>query len=160
MARTSARVDDLEEGRLPPVCAMTGDPAEEYVRITFTSTPGWTWILLLFGILPFLIARAFSKTRVVGLVPMSDAALRRARSFNWIVGGLFGVGALILVLGMASDLSALAVAGTTAIAAAALIAMIGWAFVWPAGRVAGDVVSFSSVDPRFAQEVDRWYGDV
>lgn len=51
-------------------------------------------------------------------------------------------------------------AGAVAIAAAALVAMIGWGFVWPTGRVAGDVVSFSSVDPRFAQEVDRWYGDV
>ena len=72
MARVAVTVEDLEAGTLPGVCAKTGEQADGFATIEFTSTPQWTWILLLFGILPFVIARAFSKVRVVGLVPMSD----------------------------------------------------------------------------------------
>ena len=36
---------------------------------TFVWVPGWTWILILFGIFPFLIARYFSARRVTIELP-------------------------------------------------------------------------------------------
>ena len=74
-------MEDLESGHLPPLCAKTGEPADGFAKVVSNSTPSWTWILLLFGILPFLIVHYFTTVRIVGLVPMSDVALRRGRAF-------------------------------------------------------------------------------
>jgi hypothetical protein len=82
LAVVNARVSDLEEGMLPHVCAKTGNPTDGYTRIRFSSAPTWTWILLLFGIFPFLIAHYFARVHVVGIVPMSDVAQRRVTVFN------------------------------------------------------------------------------
>jgi hypothetical protein len=54
------------------VYAKTGEAADGSTRIEFSSSPGWTLILLLFGILTFLIAEHLSRVRVVGLIRMSD----------------------------------------------------------------------------------------
>lgn len=150
MASAAARVEDLESGNLPAVCAKTGEPADGFARVEFTSTPAWTWILLLFGILPFLIARWFSKVRVSALVPMSEAALRRGRRFNWTVMGLLVVGALLLLLGFATGPFA-AWLGLGALVAALFVVTIGWPFVWPTGHVEGEWVLISFVNRRFAR---------
>jgi hypothetical protein len=106
VAGAAARVQDLEAGRLPHVCAKTGEAADGSARVEFSSSPGWTLILLLFGILPFLIAEHFSRVRVVGLVPMSDVALRRLRTFNRSVLGFLVLSILGLVAGsLATDAS-------------------------------------------------------
>jgi hypothetical protein len=158
VARTAATVEDLEAGNLPSVCAKTGEPADGYVSIEFTSTPGWTWILLLFGIVPFLIAQYFSRLRVVGILPMSDVALRRARSYRWIYRGLFAVGVALFGIGLAMQASAVALSGLAALVGALLFAAVGRPFVWPSGRLSGEWVWLSFVHARFADEVDRWYG--
>ena len=103
MARAVATVEDFEAGTLPSVCAKTGEVAEGFTSITVTSTPSWTWILLLFGILPFLIAQAFSSTRIVGLVPMSEVAMRRTHAFTWTYRGFLVIGAAVLAVGLATD---------------------------------------------------------
>jgi hypothetical protein len=157
VARAAARVEDLEAGRLPPVCAKTGEAAEGSATIEFTSTPAWTWILLLFGILPFLIARAFSKTRVRGIVPMSDAALRRARTFNWICAGILVLAAILLVTGFVGH-PHLLMAGLVTLIGALVFLAVGWWFVYPSGQISGEWVWLSSVDPRFAEALGRWYG--
>lgn len=158
MARAAATVDDLEEGDLPPVCAKTGEPADGFAEIEFTSTPSWTWILLLFGILPFLIARYFSTVRIVGLVPMSDAALRRGRAFAWTTRGAFALGVLVFAIGLFTDPTVVAV-GIGVVIVALLVTLVGWPFVWPTGTVTDEWVWMSFVHERFAAELDRWYGD-
>jgi hypothetical protein len=120
VARVAVTVEDLVAGTLPPFCAKTGAPADGFASVEFTSTPAWTWILLLFGILPFLIARAFSRVRVVGLVPMSDAALRRGRVFTWTYLGAFALGIVLIVIAVASESSIAAVSGVVALIAALL----------------------------------------
>lgn len=144
------------EGNLPPVCAKTGEAADGSATIEFTSTPSWTWILLLFGILPFLIARYFATVRVLGLVPMSDVALRRARSFTWTYRGFLLLGGLVLVLGFFTN-STVALIGVGTLIAAILFTLVGWPFVWPTGQVSGEWVVLSFVDERFAAALDRWY---
>ena len=157
MARTTARVEDLKAGTLPPICAKTGGAADGFTSIAFYSTPGWTWILLLFGILPFLIARAFSTTRVVGFVPMSEVSLRRGRAFTWTYLGSFLVGALLLALGFVT-VPRVAELGVGVLAAAVVFTCVGWLFVWPTGHLHGEWVDLSFVDSRFARALDRWYG--
>ena len=70
------------------MCAKTGGPADGYAKVEFSSTPGWTLILLLFGIFPFLIAHAFASVRVDGLVPLSSVAQRRIMALNRLFIGL------------------------------------------------------------------------
>ena len=140
------------------MCAKTGEAADDYVPIEFTSTPGWTWILLLFGIIPFLIARAFSTVRVVGLVPFSEVARRRRRAFNWLCIGFLLVSVVVLVIGIRTD-TAVVLTGVAMLVATALFALLGVPFVVPFGQVVGDWVWLSLVDRRFADALDRWYGD-
>ncbi len=160
MARAAATVEDLESGRLPPVCAKTGGPADGFATIVFTSTPDWTWILLLFGIFPFLIARYFSAVRIVGLVPMSDVALRRGRSFTWTYRGLFVLAGLVIVLGFFTfDRPTILLEGLAILVVTLLVMLVGWPFVWPTGRVSDEWVWLSFVNDRFASELDRWYAN-
>ena len=159
MARAAATVDDLEAGTLPPVCAKTGEAADGSASLQFTSTPGWTWILLLFGIFPFLIARYFSTVRVIGIVPMSDTALRRGRAFTWTYRGFVLLGVLVVALGFAADASTVVLIGCGTLLGTVLFALLAWPFVWPTGRVSDGWVWLSFVDERFAEELERWYGD-
>ncbi len=156
VARATASVEDLKEGNLPPVCAKTGEAADGFATIEFTSTPGWTWILLLFGIFPFLIAHYYATIRVMGLVPMSDAALRRGRSFTWTYRGFLLLGGLVLLLGVFTG-PTVAMIGAGTLIAAILFTLVGWLFVWPTGQVSGEWVVMSFVDERFATALDRWY---
>ena len=161
MARAAVTVEDLENGHLPAVCAKTGRAADGYATIVFTSTPGWTWILLLFGIVPFLIARYFSTQRIAGLVPMSDLALRRGRAFTWTNRGFFLLGGLVFVIGLfftTAHPNILAV-GLGILIVTLLIMLVCWPFVWPTGSVTGEWVWLSFVNDRFARAIDRWYGN-
>jgi hypothetical protein len=69
MATVEVAVQDLERRSLPPVCVKTGLPAEVVVAKTYAWVPDWTWILILFGIFPFLIARHFAAHRVTLELP-------------------------------------------------------------------------------------------
>lgn len=158
MARTAASVEDLEAGTLPPVCAKTGGTAHGFVAVRFTETPSWTWILLLFGIFRFLIAQAFSSTRIVGFVPMSDTALRRGQAFTWAFCGSFLLSGLLTAVGFFTN-STVLLPGLSGLAVTSLITAAGWPFVWPTGRLSGDWVGLSFVDRQFAMALDRWYGD-
>lgn len=126
----------------------------------FTSTPGWTWILLLFGILPFLIAQYFTTQRIVGLVPMSDVALRRGRAFTWTYRGFFALAGVVIVAGFFTiDQPTILLEGLAILVVTLLMLLVGWPFVWPTGRVSGEWVSLSFVHDRFAAELDRWYSN-
>lgn len=154
MARAGASVRDLEDGTLPRVCAKTGEWADGYVRIEFAQTPGWTAILLLFGLLPFLIASAFATVRIVGIVPMSDQALRRGRSFTWVYRGLFLLAMLVVGIGIWADADVVVRGGVVAFLAALVVMVVGRPFFWPRGRLDGDWVSLSFVHPRFADALE------
>jgi hypothetical protein len=158
VARAAATVEDLKEGRLPPICAKTGEAADGFVPIEFTSAPGWTWILLFFGIIPFLIARAFSTVRVVGQVPMSDVARRRKRAFDWASAGFLLLSVAVLAIGVATD-RAVVLTGVGIVVATALFVAFGMPFVWPSGDVSGEWVQLSFVDRRFSKALDDWYRD-
>ena len=140
------------------MCAKTGEVANDFAKIEFSSTPAWTAILLLVGIIPFLIARAFSRVRVVGLVPMSDVALQRGRTFTWAYRVFLLLSGLVLVIGSQTDRAVILV-GLSMLVATILFMVLGALFVWPTGQLSGDRVRLSFVDRRFARALEQWYGD-
>ena len=158
MARAAARIADLEAGTLPCVCAKTGEAADGSTKVEFTSSPSWTLIPLLFGILPFLIAQHFATIRVVGILPMSDDALGRVRTFNRTVLALIVLSVVVLVAGLLATDVTVVLIGLALLLAVLLLLMLESPFVLPTGQVTGEWVRLSFVHPRFADALDGWYG--
>lgn len=152
MAAVHVPMSAFREGDLPRTCARTGGPADRLASAEASRVPGWTWILLLFGVLPFLVVVFFARERVVGWVPMSDHHLERLHSLRkrrnlalWGAGVALAVGALTgaepaVWLGVASLLAGVGV-GTFA-----MLLTVG-------GRPVGDEVRLTNVHPRFAEAV-------
>jgi hypothetical protein len=157
LAAVNARVFDLEAGTLPRVCAKTGERTDGHVKIRFSSAPGWTWILLLFGIFPFLIAQYFATIHVDGLLPLSDSAQQRVKMLNRIFVALVALSLGVIVVGFLTE-SRIVLAGLAMLVASILILAVGQAFVLPSGHVSGEWVWLSFVHERFAAELDRFYG--
>jgi hypothetical protein len=157
MATAVAPVSALEAGSLPPICAKTGRKADGYQQIDFSSAPTWTWILLLFGIVPFVIAQYFARVHVVGLLPMSEVAQRRIDRFNRLFVGSVILGLAVVGIGLVTVSSAV-LWGLAIMVAAILVMAIGHEFFLPGGQVRDDRVRLSGVHKRFADELGRRYG--
>jgi hypothetical protein len=151
MAEVWVTRDDLAVGDLPPVCVVTGRPADGLVPIRFNALPGWTWVLLLLGILPFLIASLFARERVVGEVPVVAAVVERFRRRRRGSFGLGAAGLVCVAVAAAAQVAWLAWLGVLAMAAGALLAVAASrGFV--DGRLdrTGLWVRLVRVHPRFA----------
>lgn len=64
-------------GQLPPVCVMSGQPADDVVEMKVKSRIGAQWLLLLLGIFPMVLVRVLTVKRATGYVPVQRAALTR-----------------------------------------------------------------------------------
>lgn len=63
MASIQLSRDEAEEDDLPDVCMRCGWPATVQKRYRFTSHPLWLYLLLPFGILPYVVAAAILTER-------------------------------------------------------------------------------------------------
>jgi len=90
-------VDDFERGRLPAVCALSGQPSDGAYTETLRSPVGGQYLLLLFGVVPFLIVRYVTRKEAKGKIPVTRAAFasleaqakeRRWRAFLLVGGGI------------------------------------------------------------------------
>jgi len=159
VAKATASVEDLESGHLPDVCAKTGLHADGFTTIQVSDIPGWTIILLFFGIWPFLIALYFAPRRIKGRVPMSGLALQRLRRFTAIYLVLLTSAFVLLGIGLFGEHPTFAWLGFIGLLATILFISSAYLFVYPTGRFLDkDWVSLSFVDQRFADALDRWYG--
>jgi hypothetical protein len=78
MASAAISVDRLERGDLPLVCAKTGAPTRHRVVRRHRVIPGWTWVLLPFGVLPFVLAAMlFTRRTITVSLPITKRARRR-----------------------------------------------------------------------------------
>ena len=152
MARIAVRRDAFEQGTFPAVCCKTGQPADGFERWEFSNTPAWTWILLLFGIFPFLIATAFATERFAGLLPISSVAAGRgtvARRLCWLFGG---AALVCFALGLSQYDSLLPIALAFAVLCLTAIA-VRW-FMSPNANLDGrDVVILSNVHRDFVAAI-------
>lgn len=152
MATVPVRTADLQSGDLPPVCALTGEPAASYARMEFTNAPTWTLALLPLGVLPFLAVRLCSRSRATARIPLSARALRRGLLFNRVQLSTVGIGFILLALGALVG-AVLAWAGLAVILLSLVALAIGRALMWPRGRVRDTFVRLSGVHPDFALAV-------
>lgn len=80
MAGAVLSVERLERGDLPPVCCKTGERTRRTVERRHRVIPPWTWVLLPFGVVPFLLVALLTTQRTVMVaLPMSRRAALRLR---------------------------------------------------------------------------------
>lgn len=131
----------------PPVCAMTGLPAETWRKFTFVTVPGWAYLMLVLvctgvGILPiYLVMRLVART-ATGHLPLTNESSRTIRRAN-SAGALFLVLMFVLWAVGIAILSTSRFGDTTA-NTLAVVAFVG-------GFIAGlaGVVYWLLVKPRF-----------
>ena len=160
MATAAALRKDLESGRLPKLCAKTGAATETTAGVRLTSAPGWTWVLILFGIVPFVIVRWLATKSVRGRVPVSQPVPGRARTTRWMLAGVLALGIALLFVALAGDSRPIMWIGLV-IVVVALVAMTGeqssW---WIDGQVKGDWVWLRGVHPTFARALGEQYHEL
>ena len=87
---------------LPPVCVVSGAPADRLYRFRFRHTSAWSLLLLLLGpigLVALVLVSALTQVQTVGYLPMSDAAQARGRSWRRYGLALCCVGVAVAVLG-------------------------------------------------------------
>jgi hypothetical protein len=98
-------VDAFERGRLPHVCALSGVATDHRVQLTVTSGDPSGW--LLFGVVPYLLARRTTRS-ATGVLPLaaevSAAVIARQRQTRTVALATFGVAMVGLVMLLAGSL--------------------------------------------------------
>ena len=160
MALAAARVEDLERGDLPAICAKTGEPCVGLVKDTLWVVPRWVHPLVAFAVVPYFVARMFAARRIEVTLPIAPSRLQWIRHFvraAWI--------ALVLAAaGLAAALFGAGVVGVVAlvfgIAAYVLIVYVG-DHIWVGARPthSTDVVILTRVHPEFARAVADMYDE-
>jgi hypothetical protein len=83
----------LAANDFPPVCAMTGAPAETWRRFRFSTAPAWAYLFLLLlctgvGLLIVFLIMYLVSRRASGQLPLTKASSRTIGLASWIPGGL------------------------------------------------------------------------
>ncbi|MGF1578322.1 MAG: hypothetical protein ACFCD0_03045 [Gemmataceae bacterium] len=95
--------EDVYEGRLPDICIVCGDHADDEVRKSFHWTPPWTAVLILVGLLPYVVVAAILSKRMTVYAPVCHFHRGHWRSRSLLVwlGLLFflvsGVSSAVLI---------------------------------------------------------------
>jgi membrane-bound ClpP family serine protease len=163
-AEVTIWASQMRPGGLPAVCVKTGEPADRWIRRSFSTAPRWTYWLLLAGVLvlgviPFLIVRAVVSVKATGQLPFARGVASRLGTFS--IGGLaaFFVGIVLFVAGAAANSGAVSVLGV-------LLFFLGVVFLIVSGTMGpravvrkqdefpnDRVVVLRRVHPKFAQAV-------
>ena len=93
----------LAANDFPPVCAMTGQPAETWRKFRFSTAPAWAPALFLLlctgvGLLIVFVAMYGISRRASGHLPLTRASSRRVALANWIPVGLIAAGVVLVIL--------------------------------------------------------------
>jgi hypothetical protein len=83
----------LAANDFPPVCAMTGAPAETWRKFRFATPPAWAYVLLLLlctgvGLLIIAVLMWAVSFRASGYLPLTRASRRKLALATWIPIGL------------------------------------------------------------------------
>jgi fatty acid desaturase len=157
MARAAVRVDDLERGNFPAVCAKTGVECDGLVRDSLRVVPVWV-AALVYTVVPFLVLRLYFSRRIEAKLPIAPS---RAEQIRRLVRGAW-VAIVIGAAGLASALFGAGIVGVVALIVGA-VAYLGIVFLgdllW-VGAVASrrdDVVYLTRVHPGFARALREHY---
>ena len=158
MAEAAARVEDLEQGHLPAVCAKTGEPCDVPVKDTLRVVPRWVSALAVLAVVPYFVARAYASRRIEARLPLAPGRLERIRR---LVRGAW----VALVLAAAGVSAALVGAGAVGVVAflvgvfAYLVIVYTGDQMWVGARPSRrtDVVILTRIHPAFASALDEMY---
>ncbi len=154
MAKLVIPAATFHHGELPFVCVKTGHRADRIVAVPATRTPRWTWWLLLFGVLPFQLARWLMRRQTMGWVPMCRSAAARLQWIRLLSCASLPLGGLSVILGGLLGSPCLVHLGALALATA-----VGATLVEPVWSVrarldpSGNRVLLSRVHPAFLAAV-------
>src|SRR5262245_12945514 len=99
MATIRVMRDEAGGDDFPDMCVRCGEPTEERSWQTFAWMPGWVWIFLFMGLLPFLLAALFTRKTMTVDVPVCHQHRnhwRDRKMYVW-VGLLFWIAAGITI---------------------------------------------------------------
>lgn len=86
MAKIRLSRREAERGLLPRVCALTGVPTDDVKVKQFWWMPGWVYVTLLAGLLPYVIIALIVRKSMTVELP-----LIRGKHAHWLVRQLFAV---------------------------------------------------------------------
>ncbi len=90
MGKVQVWASQLWANDFPPVCAMTGRPAETWKKFKFATPPDWTYALLILtclgglGFIAFTIVVAAVSERASGFLPLTRSSGRIVTLVFWI----------------------------------------------------------------------------
>jgi len=94
MASVLVWQSQLAANDFPPVCAMTGAPAETWRRFNFSTAPPYAfWI-------GGLIVAAMMSRRASGYLPLTRASANKLRLYFWTLVALIPIGVVVAFVGL------------------------------------------------------------
>lgn len=84
----------LAANDFPPVCALTGRPAEVWRKFRFATPPQWAYALLVLiclggiGLIAYAVVISTIAQRATGHLPLTRAARSRVEAAIWVPAGL------------------------------------------------------------------------
>ena len=159
----AVRAGDLAPGRMPPVCVKTGRIATDWRRVRFQTTPRWIYVLIPFGVAPFIVAWLMTRQVAGGVVPVAAAIDDRAKRLRRQTLVLSGASIVLLFLSAVLPVGVLR-SGAVVLAVLGLLGVVALQLaVAPRVSVGGDVhravdgtlVVLRRVHPGFVAAVRR-----
>jgi len=87
---------------MPAVCAKTGAPTADSVRLSGSAAPGWTGAMILFGLFAWAFAAFMSGRRYELVVPFKREVLQRYRSWRRAGVVMFALGLIMTAIAAAT----------------------------------------------------------
>jgi hypothetical protein len=162
----------------PPVCAMTGRPAETWRKFRFITAPGWAYAFLALTclgiglLLIFIVMRLVSRS-ASGYLPLTRASSDLLRNTNWLFGGSLLFGPALWIAGVSLNSGSSEQSGASLGVIVVLIGLLVFAaavtawlvvrpLVGPRGKVMAQqpghydrIVEISNVHPAFVSAVQQ-----
>jgi len=161
--RVQVWASQLAANDFPPVCAMTGAPAQTWRKFRFSSPPQWAYVLyvlVILGLIGMIVAAVVMSAvsqRASGHLPLTRGSRRLVGLALWVPIGLM-VGAVVLwtivPIGAAANVDA---GDTNAGGVAGIVLLVG-ALLLVAGLI-GRLVVTPLVCPRARVIVQTGYYD-
>jgi hypothetical protein len=160
MVEGAARVDDLEQGALPPICAKTGVECDVLVKDTLRVVPRWVPPLAILLIVPYFVGRAYASRRIEAKLPIATERIERIRRLV----RLAWIALVVAAAGFSALLFGAGVIGLAALAGgllAYLVIVYAGDQMWVGGRPSrrDDVVILTRIHPEFARALAEQYAE-
>lgn len=115
MPRVTVPMQRFEAGLFPPICVRTGAPGDVDLVIQGRYNPPWVAWMLLFGILPFIVATHFASQRHTGSLPVSAPFGQKLRLAHLRQRIAFGIAIALLIAALVAQSAVVAWTGVAAL---------------------------------------------